>query len=98
MSAVVSPELPQYAVAHLRRALAEDPRTCELGIHVTIRGHTIVLDGEVESPQRRQLLETVVRETLPHLDVHNDVRIARMTAPEEPETLTRTTHPHRERS
>ncbi|WP_232542430.1 BON domain-containing protein [Nocardia bovistercoris] len=75
-------EPPQYAVAHLRRALAEDPRTCELGIHVTIRGATVIIDGEVESDHRRRMLETVVRELLPRLEIHNEVRIGRFTAPD----------------
>ncbi len=96
--AVGSPEPLQYAVAHLRRALAEDERTYELGIHVTIRGETIVLDGEVESDERRQLIETVVRETLPQLAVHNDVRVARITAPDQHETLSVTRRSRRERS
>ena len=36
-------EQPQYLVARLRRALAEDPRTAELGVQVTIRGDVVVL-------------------------------------------------------
>ena len=34
--------VPQYDVAALRRALAEDPRTAELGVHVRIRGDQLV--------------------------------------------------------
>lgn len=82
-------EPAQYTVAHVRRALAEDTRTCELGIHVTIRGQIIILDGEVESDQRRQMIDTVVHELLPQLRIHNDVRIARITAPVDHETLPR---------
>ncbi|MEU0868825.1 BON domain-containing protein [Nocardia brasiliensis] len=68
-------EQPQYLVAHLRRALAEDPRTAELGVHVTIRGDVVALDGEVATAERKRQLETVVREELPQARIHNDVRV-----------------------
>ncbi|MBB5915380.1 osmotically-inducible protein OsmY [Nocardia transvalensis] len=72
---------PQYVVAHLRRALAEDPRTAELGVHVTIRGAVVVLDGEVTSADCKQQMETVVREQLPQAEIHNDVRVRTPIAP-----------------
>ncbi|WP_068056601.1 BON domain-containing protein [Nocardia xishanensis] len=74
-------ETPQYLVARLRRALAEDPRTAELGVQVTIRGEVVVLDGEVTSAQRKQQMEQVVREQLPGVVIHNDVRVMVPTAP-----------------
>ncbi|MET8777232.1 BON domain-containing protein [Nocardia sp. NPDC050713] len=74
-------EKPQYLVARLRRALAEDPRTAELGVQVTIRGEVVVLDGEVTSEQRKQQMEAVVREQLPGVVIHNDVRVSVPTAP-----------------
>ncbi|WP_306362732.1 BON domain-containing protein [Nocardia sp. CC227C] len=80
--------LPQYLVANLRRAFAEDPRTAELGVQVTIRGSVVVLSGEVASAERRRELETVVREHAPKLRVHNDVRISDPVVPAEPEELT----------
>ncbi len=79
--------LPQYLVANLRRAFAEDPRTAELGVHVTIRGDVVVLDGEVGSEQRRRHLEEVVHEHAPKLRVHNDVRVSSPTAPVDHEHL-----------
>ncbi|WP_225726313.1 MULTISPECIES: BON domain-containing protein [unclassified Nocardia] len=66
---------PQYLVAHLRRALAEDPRTAELGVQVTIRGDVVVLGGDVTSDDRREQMETVVRELLPQARIHNDVHV-----------------------
>ncbi|MBF6167098.1 BON domain-containing protein [Streptomyces gardneri] len=80
-------EQPQYLVARLRRALAEDPRTAELGVQVTIRGDVVVLGGEVSSEQRKQQMETVVREQLPHARIHNDVHVTRPAAPVDTETL-----------
>ncbi|MFC9897946.1 BON domain-containing protein [Nocardia sp. NPDC127579] len=80
-------QTPQYLVAHLRRALAEDPRTSELGVHVTIRGDVVVLDGEVSSEERKQAMETVVREQLPAARVHNDVHVTPPYPPEGSEDL-----------
>ncbi|MBF6327791.1 BON domain-containing protein [Nocardia transvalensis] len=79
--------LPQYLVANLRRAFAEDPRTAEMGVQVTIRGDVVVLSGEVSSAQRRRQLEDVVREHAPKLRVHNDVRVTTPTAPADHEHL-----------
>lgn len=68
--------LPQYLVANLRRAFAEDPRTAELGVQVTIRGNVVVLCGEVASDRQRSDLEDIVREHVPALRIHNDIRVA----------------------
>ncbi|MEU7767479.1 BON domain-containing protein [Nocardia sp. NPDC049190] len=82
-------EQPQYLVAHLRRALAEDPRTAELGVHVTIRGEVVVLGGEVSSESVKQQVETVVREQLPHARIHNDLHVTQHAAPTDSEDLGR---------
>ncbi|MBL1074138.1 nucleotidyltransferase [Nocardia sp. 2] len=79
--------LPQYLVANLRRAFAEDPRTAELGVQVTLRGDVVVLSGEVASIARRRQLELVVREQAPKLRVHNDVRVTPPDPPHAPEEL-----------
>lgn len=68
-------DFPQYTVAHLRRAFAEDPRTSELGVRVTIRGSQVYLSGEVPSAQRKEDLEVVVREMLPSASIRNDVHV-----------------------
>ncbi|MBF6175718.1 nucleotidyltransferase family protein [Nocardia blacklockiae] len=81
--------LPQYLVANLRRAFAEDPRTAELGVHVTIRGDAVVLSGDVASAQCREQLQDVVREHVPKLRVHNDVRVTSNAAPTATEHLDR---------
>ncbi len=73
--------LPQYLVANLRRAFAEDPRTAELGVQVTIRGAVVVLCGEVGSEQQRSDLEDIVREHAPKLRIHNDIRVTSTQAP-----------------
>lgn len=37
----------QYLAANLRRAVAEDPRTAELGVRITVRGDHVMLSGDV---------------------------------------------------
>lgn len=57
-------EPPQYLVQRLRRALAEDPRTAEMGVQVKIRGTVVFLTGEVATEQRCEQLAEVVAETV----------------------------------
>ncbi len=80
-------EPPQYVVANLRRAFAEDPRTATMGVHVTVRGDVVVLTGEVADEQSRLALETVTSERIGPLRVHNDVRVHHRGAPVGPEVL-----------
>lgn len=79
--------LPQYLVAHLRRSFAEDPRTSELGVRVSIRGDQVYLGGEVQSEQRKRELEEVVHEQLPSVHIRNDVHVLDCRAPGEEEDL-----------
>lgn len=72
---------PEYLAAELHRALAEDPRTAEQGVQVRIRGDVVVLDGEVSTAQRRQLLEDVVHDIAPDLPIHNDVHVTATARP-----------------
>jgi citrate lyase beta subunit len=80
-------ESPQYRVAHVRRALAEDPRTTEMGVRVNVRGEHLHLSGEVATEQRRAELEQVVGELLPDVELHNDVRVADTREPNRLEEL-----------
>jgi hypothetical protein len=80
-------ESPQYLVAHVRRALAEDPRTTELGVRVNVRGDHVHLSGEVATEQRRAELEHVLGELVPEVELHNDVRVADTREPARREEL-----------
>ncbi|GHF75660.1 osmotically-inducible protein OsmY [Amycolatopsis bartoniae] len=80
-------ESPQYRVAHVRRALAEDPRTAELGVRVNVRGDHVHLSGEVATEQRRAELEQVLAEVAPDVELHNDVRVADTREPARREEL-----------
>ena len=87
MTTPQEPNLPQYTVQRLRRALAEDPRSAELGIRVMVRGEDVFLCGYVASPELRDAMTEVVRDIAPHLVVHNDIRIARHEEPSGSEEL-----------
>lgn len=80
-------EAPEYRAARLRRALAEDTRTAELGIQVSVRGEHVYLSGSVSSAECRHHLDTVLHERDPSLNVHNDVRVVEAGEPGEPEVL-----------
>lgn len=80
-------EAPQYTATHLQQALAEDPRTAELGIKVTVRPGEVFLRGEVMTPQRCERLAEVIAELAPDLRIHNEVRVTDCEEPTGQETL-----------
>ncbi|MGV9835772.1 BON domain-containing protein [Nocardia niigatensis] len=80
-------ELPHYDTAHVHRALAEDPRTSELGVQVYLRAGTVVLTGAVATEERRRQVELVVREQLPESRIRNEVRVTPREIPGTVETL-----------
>ncbi|HEX2298186.1 MAG TPA: metallophosphoesterase, partial [Pseudonocardiaceae bacterium] len=75
---------PQYEVARLQHALAEDARTAELGVDVTIVEDAVVLSGQVVGPRRRAALGEVIAEQAPSLVVRNDVQVVPAAEPDAP--------------
>ena len=73
--------------AEIQRLLTEHDRIAEQGITVQRRDHLIVLGGEVESAQRRDLILALVIERYPDLPVHCDIGVTRMHEPDEAEDL-----------
>jgi hypothetical protein len=80
-------EAPQYLVARLTKALAEDPRTAELGVHVTVRGDQVRLSGQVACENRKADVEAVICEHIAAELVHNDVRLADVREPARAEEI-----------
>ncbi|PXY19042.1 BON domain-containing protein [Prauserella muralis] len=80
-------EAPEYLAARLRRVIAEDSRTAELGIQVSVRGEHVYLSGSVSSQQCKEELDAVLHEREPELRLHNDVRVVEAGEPGEPEVL-----------
>lgn len=80
-------ESEQYLAANLRRTVAEDPRTAELGVRITVRGDHVMLSGDVACEDRRKVLEQVLHEAAPELKIFNDVRVTPAGEPEGEEDL-----------
>ena len=78
----------QYTESQVQNLLAEDERVAELGIRVVRldEGH-FALCGEVESQERRAVIERVVAEAFPDLRVHSDIGVTRVHEPDEVEEL-----------
>lgn len=83
----VSPEAPEYAAARIHRALAEDPRTAELGVEVRVFSEKIFLHGTVPSEQRRSRITEVAGAQAPGFDVHNEVLVMEAGEPPQREEL-----------
>jgi hypothetical protein len=80
--------LDQYSESRLQRLLAEDERVAELGIRVLrLEDGRLALCGEVESPERRAMIERVVSEAFPDLEVNSDIGVTRVHEPDEVEEL-----------
>jgi uncharacterized membrane protein len=82
-----SGNVPAYDAGTIERALAEDPRTHELGIRADVRDDVVYLRGEVACEERRQLIADVVADAAPHLTVRNEVAVAVVQPPGEEEKL-----------
>lgn len=73
---------PDYLVAHIHQALAEDGRTAQQDLKVLVSDNQIVVRGECNSDEKRRSIEEVVRYVAPHHEVSNQVRIAPVRGPE----------------
>ena len=78
---------PQYVAERIRSALAGDQRVSELGINVKIVGDRVQLGGAVATPDRRALVEQIVRKLMPEHDVQNDIVVQEMAESQRPERL-----------
>ena len=77
----------EYADAQLQRAIAEDAGIAELGIDILTRGDCVVLNGHVESAQRRETIERRVTEHLPGYRLVNEIVVLKAEAPGPAEEL-----------
>lgn len=70
---------PEYAIAEIREALAQDPRTSELYVDVKIVGKQIFLTGEVATVERRSAITEIVAELEPGFEIRNETTLVRPT-------------------
>jgi hypothetical protein len=79
---------PQYDEAALQRLLTEDGEVAEQGIDVIRREGAVVLTGCVESEARREQIAARIARCLPGHEVRNDIVVAPVQRPAEPEAIT----------
>ena len=60
-----------YVAGQVERALAEDPRTHELGLRVEVDRDAVILRGEVAGEERRRLVGEIAAQEAPELTVRN---------------------------
>jgi hypothetical protein len=87
MGATADRPIDEYVEAAVQRLLTEHTGIAEQGITVARREHTLILCGEVESPQRRDEIMRVVAETFPDVHVSADIGVTRAAAPTDAEEL-----------
>lgn len=81
------PHAANHAIARLREALAEDPRTNELDIQIEQEGKRFLLRGEVMTEARRDAVSQIVRENFPGFEIENQLRISSFSEPSETEEI-----------
>lgn len=82
-----SSSAPEYLIAHVREALAEDGRTAQQDLKIFVSGKQIVVKGDCISEERRRAIEEVVRNVAPDYEVSNQVRVTTISVPERIEEI-----------
>ena len=77
----------QYLVGKIQAALATHPRTNKLDVKVMIAGGRIHLTGQTSTEERRRAIAEVVAETVPDMDVRNELTIIHIGEPTQPEDI-----------
>lgn len=70
-----------YLVARIREALAQDARTGDQDLRVTIEGSRLLLRGEVVSEEHKRDVEQVVRECAPGHQISNQLSVSVLSEP-----------------
>lgn len=73
---------PEYLVAHIREALAEDGRTAQQDLKILVSGNQVVVKGDCASLDRKRAIEEVIKVVAPEHQVSNHVRVTSITGPE----------------
>ena len=77
----------RYLVAHVREALASDPRVGELNVEVAVAGRKVFLTGTVATLGHQEAVTEVVAELLPDHEIYNETSVAELAAPGAAEEL-----------
>lgn len=65
-----------HLARRLEKALVDDERTHELGIHVHVRSGRLIAQGEVASEERRQRVLEVLREHAPDHEIADQLTLS----------------------
>jgi hypothetical protein len=76
-----------YLIGRIRQALAEDPRVNKQDVWVEIREGRVHVTGDTATEERREAIGLVVSETVPDLEVLNEIEVRRVTGPVAPEVI-----------
>jgi hypothetical protein len=77
-----------YLAARVVQALAEDSRSCILGVQVEVVATKLYLIGQVETEERRRTAEIVALEQVPEgVEVVNQLWVPNYDRPQEAEPL-----------
>jgi hypothetical protein len=77
----------QYLVGKIQNALATDPRVNKLDVKVMIVGGRVHLIGHTATEERKAVITEVVRETVPEMEVRNELNIINVAEPGQPEVI-----------
>jgi hypothetical protein len=77
----------QYVVQQVKDALAGDEHVAALDLRVRVVDDEVFVQGQVATPERRALVDALLRRLLPHARVHNDVRVLGDLEPADEEHL-----------
>jgi hypothetical protein len=79
---------PDYLIARVGEALADDPRVSELELDVDLDGDTLVVRGVVPTEDRRLGVDRVLEERFPDLRSRNEVTVLEPSGPPAEEEVT----------
>ncbi|HMG36742.1 MAG TPA: BON domain-containing protein [Blastocatellia bacterium] len=77
----------QYLIGKVQRALATDPRVHKQDVTVTVCGSRIHISGQTSTNDRRRAIELVVSETVPEMEVRNELTVIEIAGPAQPEMI-----------
>ncbi|MGE3262072.1 MAG: nucleotidyltransferase [Bacteriovoracia bacterium] len=78
---------PDYLLAHIRQALAEDGRTAQQDLKILLDGNRLVVKGECPSEARCKAVVDVIRSVAPGLEISNQIQLTHNEAPERAEVI-----------
>ncbi len=78
---------PEYIVAHIRDALAEDERTAQQDLKILLSGKKLLVKGDCPTEERCRAIEEVIRSIAPDYEINNQVRVFAMPAPDRAEEI-----------